>query len=391
MIEFGAKLSLKDNMAATLQKNLELQRKFTQQIAQTNASVKELGKTKVNTSINATDNASGVLGVVKDGVEKVKQSFLSVGSVTAQADKIANKIKEIGRFVASPVVKLKDLISSEAGRISKKLKEIATTYTPIVRLRDAASQGLAKIKNTLGWLGRAVAYPVLSLKDMATTGINKVRVALATVGKLVVKPAIAIKDTATKAIEKVKSGLKTVGKTVAKPFIQIKDKASPIINKVQSGLKAIGKTTARAALAIKDGASKVISKVKDGLKGVGSTVAKATVAIKDAASAGLDKIKSTLATLAKGVTSAVGIAGAGTFASLMEGAKLEQSIGGVETLFKGDATAVKANADAAFRTAGLSANAYMETVTGFSASLLQSLKGDTAKAAKIADMAVIDM
>lgn len=403
MIEFGAKLSLKDNMAATLQKNLELQRKFTQQIAQTNASVRELGKTKVNTSINATDNASGVLGVVKDGVEKVKQSFLSVGSVkiapkaeiddqaTAQADKIANKIKEIGRFVASPVVKLKDLISSEAGRISKKLKEIATTYTPIVRLRDAASQGLAKIKNTLGWLGRAVAYPVLSLKDMATTGINKVRVALATVGKLVVKPAIAIKDTATKAIEKVKSGLKTVGKTVAKPFIQIKDKASPIINKVQSGLKAIGKTTARAALAIKDGASKVISKVKDGLKGVGSTVAKATVAIKDAASAGLDKIKSTLATLAKGVTIAVGIAGAGTFASLMEGAKLEQSIGGVETLFKGDAAAVKANADAAFRTAGLSANAYMETVTGFSASLLQSLKGDTAKAAKIADMAVIDM
>lgn len=403
MIEFGAKLSLKDNMAATLQKNLELQRKFTQQIAQTNAGVKELGKAKVNTSINATDNASGVLNVVKDGVEKVKQSFLSVGSVkiapkaeiddqaTAQADKIANKIKEIGRFVASPVVKLKDLISSEAGRISKKLKEIATTYTPIVRLRDAASQGLAKIKNTLGGLGRAVAYPVLSLKDMATTGVNKVRVALATVGKLVVKPAIAIKDTATKAIEKVKSGLKTVGKTVAKPFIQIKDKANPIITKVQSGLKAVGKTTARAALAIKDGASKVITKVKDGLKSVGSTVAKATVAIKDAASAGLDKIKSTLATLAKGVTIAVGIAGAGTIASLMEGAKLEQSIGGVETLFKGDAATVKANADAAFRTAGLSANEYMETVTGFSASLLQSLKGDTAKSAKIADMAVIDM
>ena len=69
MIEFGAKLSLKDNMAATLQKNLELQRKFTQQIAQTNASVKELGKTKVNTSINATDNASGVLSVVKEGRE----------------------------------------------------------------------------------------------------------------------------------------------------------------------------------------------------------------------------------------------------------------------------------------------------------------------------------
>ena len=45
-------------------------------------------------------------------------------------------------------------------------------------------------------------------------------------------------------------------------------------------------------------------------------------------------------------------------------------MGGVETLFKGDAATVKTNADAAFKTAGLSANAYMETVTGFSASPL---------------------
>ena len=153
----------------------------------------------------------------------------------------------------------------------------------------------------------------------------------------------------------------------------------------------MGKTVAKPFIAIKDGASKVIGKVKDGLKGIGSTVAKATVAIKDAASAGLDKIKSLLSTLAKGVTIGISVAGAGAVASLMEGAKLEQSMGGVETLFKGDAATVKANADAAFKTAGLSANAYMETVTGFSASLLQSLGGDTLKSAKIADMTVIDM
>ena len=46
-------------MAATLQKNLDLQRQFTQQVAQTNAGVQALGRTQVNTSINATDNASG--------------------------------------------------------------------------------------------------------------------------------------------------------------------------------------------------------------------------------------------------------------------------------------------------------------------------------------------
>ena len=77
--------------------------------------------------------------------------------------------------------------------------------------------------------------------------------------------------------------------------------------------------------------------------------------------------------------------------AISQGAALEQSIGGVETLFKEDASVVKANADAAFRTAGLSANAYMEQVTSFSASLISSLSGDTAKAATVADMALIDM
>lgn len=77
--------------------------------------------------------------------------------------------------------------------------------------------------------------------------------------------------------------------------------------------------------------------------------------------------------------------------SLLEGGKLQQSLGGVETLFKQNADTVKQYANEAYKTTGLSANAYMETVTGFSASLLQSLGGDTAKAAKVANMAMVDM
>ena len=77
--------------------------------------------------------------------------------------------------------------------------------------------------------------------------------------------------------------------------------------------------------------------------------------------------------------------------SFMEGAALEQSLGGVETLFKDSADTVKSYANDAYKTAGLSANEYMENVTGFSASLLQSLGGDTSKAAETANMAMIDM
>ena len=92
----------------------------------------------------------------------------------------------------------------------------------------------------------------------------------------------------------------------------------------------------------------------------------------------------------KGVITAAAI-GKTIGASIKEGAALQQSLGGVETLFKENADKVKKYANEAYKTAGLSANAYMENVTSFSASLLQSLGGDTEKAANKANMAMVDM
>lgn len=96
-----------------------------------------------------------------------------------------------------------------------------------------------------------------------------------------------------------------------------------------------------------------------------------------------------------GKAAIIGVAAAGIGMaikkSITEGAKLEQSLGGVETLYKKHADVVIKNANKAWKTAGLSANDYMETSTSFAASLLQSLGGDTKKAAKMTDMAIIDM
>ncbi len=72
-------------------------------------------------------------------------------------------------------------------------------------------------------------------------------------------------------------------------------------------------------------------------------------------------------------------------------ADYEQLVGGVETLFKDSSQKVQEYANNSYKTAGLSANEYMETVTSFSASLLQSLNGDTEKSADVANMAIIDM
>ena len=112
-----------------------------------------------------------------------------------------------------------------------------------------------------------------------------------------------------------------------------------------------------------------------------------------------DKIKNGLGTagkLAGGmVVAGLAAAGAGvvslTKQAVSNYAEYEQLVGGVETLFKDNADTVQEYAANAYKTAGLSANEYMETVTSFSASLLQSLGGDTAEAAKVADMAIIDM
>lgn len=115
-----------------------------------------------------------------------------------------------------------------------------------------------------------------------------------------------------------------------------------------------------------------------------------------------DKIGGIAASIGKGLQTAAkvgvaavsaastAIAGLAT-ASIKQFADYEQLVGGVETLFKDSASIVSSFADNAFKSAGLSANEYMETVTSFSASLLQGLEGDTTKAAFVANRAITDM
>lgn len=100
-----------------------------------------------------------------------------------------------------------------------------------------------------------------------------------------------------------------------------------------------------------------------------------------------------IASKANGIFTALSSSVAGVIIKQSLGvvANMEQQVGGVETLFKDSANTVIENANKAYKTAGMSANNYMETVTSFSASLLQSLGGDTAKAASYADRAIVDM
>ena len=95
--------------------------------------------------------------------------------------------------------------------------------------------------------------------------------------------------------------------------------------------------------------------------------------------------------VATGMAAGAAAVGALVTKSIQAYADYEQLVGGVDTLFKESSEKVQEYAANAYKTAGLSANEYMETVTSFSASLLQSLDGDTEKAAEAANMAITDM
>lgn len=110
---------------------------------------------------------------------------------------------------------------------------------------------------------------------------------------------------------------------------------------------------------------------------------------KDPEEAG-EKAGNSIASKIKNIIVAAGI-GKVVSQAFTEGGALEQSLGGIETLYKENADKMKAYAKEAYKTSGVSANAYMENVTSFSASLISSLKGDTEKAAKTANMAMVDM
>lgn len=123
------------------------------------------------------------------------------------------------------------------------------------------------------------------------------------------------------------------------------------------------------------------------------------ISVQDEASENVEtlsgKFKNGLATAAKVGAAAVGAAAAGiavlTKNALNNYAEYEQLVGGVDTLFKDSSAKVQKYAANAYKTAGLSANEYMDTVTSFSASLLQSLGGDTEAAADMANVAITDM
>lgn len=220
--------------------------------------------------------------------------------------------------------------------------------------------------------------------------------------------AISILDNASVVLRSIKAEQSAFRRDVKKTRDVLKEtfdkkrkahlNAAPAMAKIQAlraHLKPLRKKLV-TAVALKDLATDRLRNIAQRIRKVGGMAARPLVQVVRKGGDVLSGIGGKLKSLAAGVVIPVAIAGGAALTAVIggavsEGAKLEQSIGGVETLFKDSAGTVKGNAMRAFQSVGISANEYMEQVTSFSAALLSSLGGDTEKSAQAADMAMRDM
>ena len=284
-------------------------------------------------------------------------------------------------------------------------------------LKDAQDNLAASSEKTAGSLGAAFRNLGKAMAAPALGAIEKVRAGWANADMAMLDGAGVfgkIGGIARGAFDQVASKASALGGKVASPFKQGAAIARQFGDDLSYGLgQRINGIAAKIPAPFKNAVGSIggyfrnvgsaASGVFSGLSGVASSVASRMAgALKGGADAAWNAISSMSGKAVgalKGVAT-VGLAGVGTAVAALAGvgksaldayATYEQAVGGVDTLFKDASGTVQKYAAEAYKNAGVSANEYMTQITSFSASLISSLGGDTAKAAELGNTAMIDM
>lgn len=186
----------------------------------------------------------------------------------------------------------------------------------------------------------------------------------------------------TSRLSALKGGLSGVASS-AKGYATEITKVSGVHAKAEVAMRAFGSAASATSPHLKNAAGSVAGLVSGSMDRLPGVASACTSAIGGMASA--------LAGVAAGAGAAAAGIGLVTKGAVDSYASYEQLVGGVDTLFKESSAQVQAYAAEAYKNAGISANTYMEQATSFSATLLQGLGGDTAKAAEYANLAIVDM
>lgn len=320
--------------------------------------------------------------------------------------KIGTGFKQLGAGIKNAAVESVAVISKEL------IQPITNKLAP---LASRISAGFANIGNRIATffspMTNAASKAASAISAAFVRARNAVANTFSNIGVFISSKLSIAANAVTSFAAKVGQGMALVAQKLAAPFIWLGKGIGAILAPVAQKMiavfggigGAIGRNLAPGLSTIGSGISDMFSALGGKISNaVGGMVSQVMPHINYLASGLKEKLGGALSHVGgvvKGLgkafavgTAAAAVAIGGLAKKSVEGfAEWEQLVGGVDTLFKKSSDTVQAYAANAYKTAGLSANQYMETVTSFSASLLQGLKGDTEKSAQYAHMAVTDM
>lgn len=346
------------------------------------------------------ESANGLgADVLKSYERDVAKSTAAYRQAMLQQKSAANQVRAAEESVANAVAKHGEG-STQAEAATIRLEQARLKLSTMTdratqaenRLKDAqkalkdAQDNLAANSGSLGSafknLGAAIVQPVSGafgrVKNAATSAFSgiatKARDGMSAAGA-------AMQSTASRLTAPLSAKFSAMSSAIAAripaPFKNVSNAIGGYLGNVGGVLSQIPGAAGSVASAI---GSKLKSGADTAWNAISSMSGKAVGALKSVATVGLAGVGAAVA----------GLAGIGKSA-LDAYATYEQAVGGVDTLFKGASGTVQKYAAEAYRTAGVSANEYMTQVTSFSASLISSLGGDTAKAAELGNTAMVDM
>ena len=347
---------------------------------------------------------------VSDVQKKMKSAAKDNDELTKKMadswNKIGTGFKQLGTGIKNAAIESAAIVSKEL------IQPITNKLAP---LASKISAGFANIGNRIATffspMTNAASKAASAISAAFVRARNAVANTFSNIGAFISSKLSIAANAVTSFAAKVGQGMALVVQKLAAPFIWLGKGIGTILAPVAQKMiavfggigGAIGRNLAPGLSTIGSGISGMFSALGGKISNaVGGMVSQVMPHINSLASGLKEKLGGALShvgSVAKGLGKAFAVGAAAAAVAIgglakksVEGfAEWEQLVGGVDTLFKKSSDTVQAYAANAYKTAGLSANQYMETVTSFSASLLQGLKGDTEKSAQYAHMAVTDM
>ena len=365
------------------------------------------------------DQAAGDLGA--KALKGYQQDVASAAHANATAmlaqKSAANQVRAAEEALAKAVAQHgEDSTQAEAAQIRLEKAQLRLTEantkaeTATIRLRDAqkaladaqsktaasADRAAAGIGRSFANLGKVALQPVSSAVSAVGAKLSAVAAPVRAVGAKIGGAFAAARDKTVGVVTdlqaKASSKVSSIGTAARKAFDAMPTGAKNAVTATGGWLTNLGSATGAAFGALGQGAKNAFGSLRAHAANAASVVGQRLRSAADSAYASLEHVASvSMAGLAAGAA-VVGakLVGVGKQAFDLY-ASYEQAVGGVDTLFKGASSTVQKYAAEAYKTAGVDANTYMSQVTSFSASLISSLGGDTAKAAELGNTAMIDM